>query len=380
MPPRSILFYAPIRLLRSTAVLGALGLGLGGVLACAPGDSDSSENEERVWTVEVMQVEPGPLRDVATFTGELDAEFSVVIKSEIEGVVEEVLFEEGQNVEKGQLLIRLRDATQQAALREAIALESLEAQEHRRAMKLRKQNAVSQAKKDEEVAQLEVARARSARARVELERTEIRAPFDGVVGFRLVSPGDFVNDEHPLVGIDAIDRLQLSFALSDRALGLVKPGMKIEARVAPYPGEHFPGEVFVVSPTLDSSTRRVVVKAWVPNADHRLRPGLFSDLDLEVARRESAIVLPESVVVFDHHGPFVWRVTDEDRVERVPIETGLRTGGKVEVTMGLRDGDTVVSAGTHKVSEGSKIAAAPRDSSGQALRPPEPGGIGGEGT
>ncbi|MFQ5425875.1 MAG: efflux RND transporter periplasmic adaptor subunit, partial [Gaiellales bacterium] len=340
----------------------------------------SGGHARRVWTVEVMRVESGPLRDVATFSGQLDAEFSVVLKSEIDGVVEEVLFEEGHDVLQGALLIRLRDDSQRAALREAIALESLEEHENLRAQKLIRRDAVSQANRDEAVAELEVARARTARARVELERTQIRAPFDGVVGFRKVAPGDLVSDEDPLVSIDSIDRLQLSFALSEIALSIAKPGMKIEARVAPYPGERFPGEVFVVSPTIDPATRRVILKAWVPNEDHRLRPGLFADLDLEVGRRDAAIVVPESTVVFDQHGPFVWRVTEEDTVERIPIETGLRSGGNVEVTMGLQPGDTVVTSGTHKVGEGSKIAAAPRDLSGQARRAPKPGEAAGEGT
>jgi membrane fusion protein (multidrug efflux system) len=156
--------------------------------------------------------------------------------------------------------------------------------------------------------------------------------------------------------------------------------MRVDARVAPYPGEVFPGEVYVVSPTLDPATRRVILKAWVPNEDGRLRPGMFAELDLEVGRRESAIAVPESAIVFDHQGTFVWRVGDDDRAERVPIETGLRAEGIVEVTMGLRSGDTIVTAGVHKVGEGDQLAASAAPPTGQALRPPKAGAGGGEGT
>jgi multidrug efflux pump subunit AcrA (membrane-fusion protein) len=107
---------------------------------------------------------------------------------------------------------------------------------------------------------------------------------------------------------------------------------------------------------------------------------MFADLDLEVGRREAAIVVPESAIVFDHQGTFIWRVTADDISERVPIETGLRTAGIVEVTMGLHPGDVIVTAGTHKVSEGDKVAAAAPPPTGQALRPPKPGFEGGEGT
>ena len=113
--------------------------------------------------------------------------------------------------------------------------------------------------------------------------------------------------------------------------------MKVELRVRPYPDELFPGEVFFVSPTLDPATRRMILKAWVPNADHRLVPGLFANVELEIAQRENALLVPESAVVFDREGTYVWRVRDEV-AERVPIEIGLRKGGRVEVTLGPRPG------------------------------------------
>jgi membrane fusion protein (multidrug efflux system) len=343
-------------------------------------DAQGSARGDKPVTVEVAAVEAKLLRDVATFSGQLDAEFSVVIKSEIEGRIESIEFEEGQNVAQGDLLVRLQNDTQKAVLREAIANRSLAQAEYDRTQQLVTRDAASAAKKDRVAAELEVAKARVDRARAELARTELRAPFDGVVGFRRVDVGDSISEEDPIVRLDAIDRLQLTFSTSDHAVAFAHKGMHIEARVAPYPGEVFPGEVFVISPTLDPQTRRVILKAWVANEDHRLRPGMFADLDLEVGRRESAIAVPESAVVFDHHGTFVWRVNDEDVAERVPIETGLRTSGIVEVTMGLHSGDVVVVAGTHKVSEGDKVAAATTLPTGQALRPPKAGAEGGEGT
>ena len=373
---------------RTTRHLRALARGAV-LLACllAPAGCGSQQSEERAKddgdkpvSVEVVRVEAQVLRDVASFTGQLESEFSVMLKAEIEGVVESIEFKEGHTVATGDVLIRLRNGEQKAVLREAVANQALADAEFQRTRNLVTRDAASAAAKDRVAAELEIAKARADRARVELARTELRAPFDGIVGFRRVSPGDFISDDIPLVQIDAIDRLQLSFSTSDHAVVYAREGMAIEARVAPYPGERFPGEVYVVSPTLDPATRRVILKAWVPNADHRLRPGMFASVDLEVDRREAAIVVPESAIVFDHQGTFVWRVSGDSLAERVPIETGLRKGGVVEVTMGLRPGDTIVTAGTHKVDEGSKIAAAPRPVSGQARSTPRPGAPGGEGT
>jgi len=351
----------------AAALLGALAVCAG--CGSGPGDEAASETQPPPVTVEVVTVEAQPLRDIATFSGQLDAEYSVVLRSETEGVVESIDFEEGQGVAAGQVLIRLRNGSQRAVLREAMATEALAHAEFLRTENLVTRDAASAAVKDRAVAELEVARARVDRARVELARTEIRAPFDGIAGFRLVSPGDFISDEIPLVEVTAIDRLQLSFALSDHAVAFARKGMKIEAEVDPYPGEKFPGEVFVVSPSVDPATRRVILKAWVPNPDHRLRPGMFAETDLEVGHREAAIVVPESAVVFDHQGTFVWRVSKDRSAERVPIQTGLRTAGLVEVTLGLHAGETIVSAGTHKLREGSPIAALPSGVAGQALGP-----------
>jgi membrane fusion protein (multidrug efflux system) len=357
-------------------------VGLVAALGCGPNGAgeEASDSPDRPVIVEVTTVEAKLLRDVATFSGQLDAEFSVVIKAEIEGRIESIEFEEGQNVRKGDLLVRLRNDTQKANLREAIANRSLAQAEFERTRQLVTRDAASEARKDRVAAELEVANARVDRARADLDRTELRAPFDGVVGFRLVDMGDSITEENPIVRLDAIDRLQLSFSTSDHAVAFAGKGMHVEARVAPYPGEVFPGEVFVMSPTLDPATRRVIIKAWVANREHRLRPGMFADLDLEVGRRDAAIAVPESAIVFDHQGTFIWRVGSDDAAERVPIQTGLRTAGIVEVTMGLRPGDVIVTAGTHKVSEGDKLAAAARPPTGQALRPPKPGAPGGEGT
>jgi membrane fusion protein (multidrug efflux system) len=338
------------------------------------------EEEVEKVTVEYTRIEPETLRDVATFSGQLDAEHSVVIKSETDGVVASVGFEEGQTVERGAALFTLRSEEQRARLREAVAYRALAEAVYERTRKLVTRDATSLAQKDTAAAELEVAKARVDLARLALDRTEIRAPFDGVLGFRWVDPGDRVTDETPLVQIDAIERLQVSFGITEQGVAFAKRGAPIQIRVLPYPGETFAGEVFFVSPTLDPAARRLILKAWVPNADGRLRPGLFADVDLEIARRENTLLVPESAVVLDRHGTFVWRVDDEDTAHRVPIEVGLRKGGRVEVTMGLRPGDTVVVAGTHKVSDGKKLQAAAPASTGQARREGNVAAPPGEGT
>ena len=363
--------------LRALVPIAALGLAAAG---CGLGGEDT-EGGPPPASVETTTVRPELLRDIATFNGQLSAENSVLVKAETPGVVSELLFEEGQNVRAGDVLVRLRDDEQRARVSEAEANLQLAEEVNSRTHKLARRDAVSVARQDESAAQLAVARARLELARVALERTYVRAPFDGVLGMRLVSPGDRLENKTALVQIDAVDRLQVAFAISELGILFARVGTPVTINVAPYPNEQFPGEVFFVSPTLDPATRRIIVKAWVPNPGRRLRAGLFANVDMEIQKRENALLVPETAVVFDRQGSYVWRLDAENVPSRVPIEVGLRKHGRVEVTMGLAPGDVIVSAGTHKVSAGHKVAVhRPEATSGQARRETPEEARAGEGT
>jgi membrane fusion protein (multidrug efflux system) len=349
-PPR------PATAARHLPVLPGLALALG-LAACGAGGEESEAPESRPVTVEVVRLAPEPLRNVVRIPGQLAADASVSITPEIDGILESIEFDEGSEVKAGTVLFRLRNDEQRARLGEAEAQLSLAREVHRRTATLAGQNISSSAQLDSAAAQLAVAGARVELARVELAKTEIRAPFDGMLGARHVSPGDRVKKSLGLVEIDAVDQLQLLFNLPEVAVGIVREGAPVQISVAPYPGERFEGRIFFVSPTLDPGSRRLLIKAWVPNPDRRLRPGLFAEIEAEIDRREDAILLPEAAVAADLTGPYVWRVGAEERAERVRIETGLRLDGKVEVRAGLSAGDRVVAAGVHKVTEGAEIEA-----------------------
>ena len=201
-----------------------------------------------------------------------------------------------------------------------------------------------------------------------------------MVGLRLVDLGARVEKDTDLVRVDAVDRVQVTFAISDIGLPFARTGMKVEAWVRPYPGEKFPGEVFFVSPTLDPRNRRILVKAWIDNSDRRLAPGLFANVDLEIRRVEDALVVPESAVAIDRHGSYVWVIDENDEASRRPIETDLRERGIVEVVEGLSPGTRIVTAGTHKVVEVKVVKIAEKPLVGRASGTPPEGSLIGEGT
>ncbi len=305
--------------------------------------------------VETARIESRLFSERVEAVGQLAAAESVVIRPEIAGVVESVEFQEGQRVAAGETLFVLRSDEQRAALREAEANHLRAADVFERTEKLSKVRVSAASELTQARAAVAAAEAVVDRARVDLERTRIRAPFDGALGARAVSPGDRVDPDVALVQIDAVDRLQLQFSLPEHLIALARPDLMVTARVAAYPGEAFAGAVYFVSPALDTDSRRLALKAWVPNADGRLRPGMFAEVELEVERTEQALLVPESAIANDASGPYVWRVTPESRAERVAVELGTRRDGQVVVMSGLAAGETIVTSGTHKVYEGGGI-------------------------
>lgn len=334
---------------RTACALLLLGLGCGGE------DPDVAFAGPPPVTVEVVTVELSALHDWVDFLGQLESEASVIVKPEISGIVDTIEFVEGHPVKQGDLLVRLRNQAQLAALREAEAKAKLAKNSYQRTRQLAKQHVAAAVDLERALAENQVSRAVVEIARVEMDRTEIRAPFDGVLGARLVSPGERVDEDTGLVQIDAIDRLQLVFAIPEIGVSIVRVGMPVTVSVAPYPGESFAGEVFFVAPALDPRTRQLALKAWIANPDQRLKPGFFVNLKIQIAERENAIMIPETAIVYDQEGPFVWRVLDGALAERASVVIGLRQPGRVEITSGLHAGERIVSAGTHKVRHGAKL-------------------------
>jgi membrane fusion protein (multidrug efflux system) len=308
--------------------------------------------------VEIVAVRAESVDDALALTGQLEADESVMIRSETSGVVSSVEFHEGDEVAAGALLFRLRDPEQRARLREAEAQIVLTEQAWRRAETLSKSGVLSAADLDLARANRDAARARLDLARIEFERTQIRAPFAGMLGPRLVSPGDRITDQTELVQIDAVARLKVTFTVPEPAVPMVRVGQTATVRVAPFPDERVPARVFFVAPALDPASRRLTLKAEIDNAARKLRPGMFASIQLATARRPDALVIPESAVVWDTQGPFVWRVDDDHTAARASVQLGVRHDGLVEVTQGLSAGDRIVSAGTNKVIPGRAVATA----------------------
>lgn len=317
--------------------------------------------------VETHAVRALALVDDVTAVGSLVSNESVVLRPEVAGRIAAIGFRDGRAVRRGEVLVELDAAVQRAELQQARADLTLAGSNFDRARDLFARKFVSQSSLDSARAQLEVARAGVALAQARLARMQIRAPFDGVVGIRSVSPGDFVKDGDALVNVEDIATLKVDFRLPEQYLDRVRAGQTLSLASDALPGERFTATVDAVDPLVDAQGRALRLRARLENPGMRLRPGGFVRVRLILAERGEVVMVPEAALVpAPGNVQFVYRV-DEGKAQRVVVGTGVRREAMVEIVDGLQAGDQVVTAGQLKLRDGTPVqvlaggSAAPAD-------------------
>lgn len=308
--------------------------------------------------VEAQTVRALALADDVAAVGSLVSNESVVLRPEVSGRIAAIRFRDGQAVERGEVLVELDAAVQRAELQQARANLTLAESNFGRTQDLFARKFVSQSSLDTARAQLEVARAGVALAQARLERMQIRAPFDAVVGIRSVSPGDFVKDGDALINLEDIATLKVDFRLPEQYLDRVRRGQVVEVSSDVLPGERFNAVVDAVDPLVDAQGRAVRLRANLDNPDGRLRPGVFARVRVILAERSGVLVVPEAALVpAPGNVQYVYQVVD-DTVRRVDVRTGVRRNAVVEITEGLSAGAVVVTAGQLKLRDGAQVTLA----------------------
>lgn len=306
--------------------------------------------------VEVAQVRTVSLANDVSAVGTLVSNESVVLRPEVSGRILAIRFQDGQAVKRGAVLIEFDAAVQRAELQQARASLSLAESNFNRSEDLFARKFVSQSGLDTARSQLEVARAAVALAQARYERMQIRAPFDGVLGIRNVSPGDFVKDGEALVNLEDIATLKVDFRLPELYLGRIRPGQALEVSSDVVAGETFTARVEAIDPLVDASGRAVLLRASLDNAARKLRPGVFARVRLILEERPSVLVVPEESLVPAPGGvQLVYQVAD-GKALRTEVRTGMRRGGVVEVVSGLEADALVVTAGQLKLRDGAPVS------------------------
>ena len=293
-----------------------------------------------------------------TAIGTLRADETVVIRPEIAGRVAAIHFKEGQAVRQGEPLATLDQAEYQAQLASSAAQLALEESSFQRLQDLDRRKLTSQQNLDEARAKLDAARADQELNRVRLDKTVIRAPFDGTVGLRQVSPGAYVKPGDDIANLESLGLMKLDFRVPETYLARLQAGQSLVVRVDAYPDQLFDGAIYAIEPGVDEETRTVLLRARLPNKGNKLRPGLFARVSLVLERRENALIVPEQAIMPVGQKTFVYRVM-EGKAVMTPVILGLRRPGQVEILEGVNAGDQIVTDGQLKIRDGAAVNVLP---------------------
>jgi membrane fusion protein (multidrug efflux system) len=301
-----------------------------------------AEAEETVTATEILAI------------GSLKSDESVEVTSEAAGRVEEILFEEGNQVKQGDVLIKLDASLALAELKDAEARLALAQATYERNRALQKTGAVAKQSYDEARTNLEVARAAAELARTRADKLQVKAPFDGLLGFRTVSTGAYVLAGTKLVNLEKIDELKVDFSVPEVFLSQVSTGQKVEVTVDAWPGQIYEGTIYAINPHVDVNGRALQVRASLDNADGALRPGLLARVIVKGKDERRVVTVPESAIVARSGESLVFRLEDSKAIETMVV-TGKRRNGLVEILEGLSANTQVVTAGQARLKNGSVV-------------------------
>lgn len=341
------------------------------VLACGGGDEPAAGGGQGPppTAVRTITVAPAPLESVTETTGLIDALQSIELRAETSGQVVRVGFEDGQAVEKGDVLVSLRDEAPRAEVARAEAQLGLATSRYERTRALFERQNASQQELDQATAERDLAQASLASAREQLRRTVIRAPFAGVTGLREVDVGDWVDASRRITRLDDLSAVTVDVDLPERMAGVLALGAGVRVRVDAWPDAPFDGAVTYVAPRADAVTHTLRVRARVHNPDGRLRPGMSARVDVVTGSSARAMLVPTEAVMSTGEGPAVFVVGADDKAERRLVKTGVRLARRVEIVEGLQPGDRVITEGLVRLAPGGKIRVLGESATGTADDP-----------
>lgn len=333
------------------------------------GKDDAEEKKEDPVPVEVAALERGPIELMLRFSSNLEAEEAVQVVSEAMRQVKELRVEEGDRVRRGDLLLRLQDDEQRSALAKVKSQLEKAEREYERQKRLHAQELISEQVYNDATYELEQLRISYADAERELTYTEVRAPISGTVTQRLVNLGDQVQIGQQLFDLVDFDSIVARIYVPEKHLHELRPGLEARIGSQALATGVYSGRVERISPVVDPKSGTVKVTVEI-GAKPGLRPGMYVDVELVLATRSDAVLVPKRAVVYDNDQMYVYRVNGADRVERVYIEAALADKLNVEPLDGLTEGDRVVVAGQAGLKDGALVSI-PEQAAGE---PQLPGG------
>jgi membrane fusion protein (multidrug efflux system) len=302
-------------------------------------------------------VEEPDFGDTLEALGTTRAYESVVVTANVTEFVREIRFEDGEEVEAGEILVILGKDEEEAALKSAKALLEERRAAYNRARELEQQQALSTATLQEREALLQQIEGEIEAIEARIQDRVVQAPFDGTLGLRQISPGTLVRPGDAITTIDDLSRIKVDFDAPSVFLSALRPGLVVEGRVDAFGERVFKGTVSTINTRVDPVTRTVTVRAVLPNEDRQLRPGLLMSIRL-MKNPRTALLVPEGAVIQRGEQSFVFAIDrsgSEPRVEQRRVKLATRVPGQVEVLSGLEAGDLVIVHGLMQARPGQVV-------------------------
>lgn len=310
--------------------------------------------------VEAVKVKHELWQTRVSAVGTLTARDGIDVKNEVEGVVETIHMESGQHVEEGDLLLSINDDVEQADLAALQAQEVLAQANYNRSKSMWDKKTASEREFDDARSSLQVAQANLAQVRARIAKKNIRAPFSGVLGIRMVSRGQYVAPGTKLFSLQDHAVLYADFSVPEDNFPDITAGLEVQFRVSAYSDRVFTGSVQAMEAKVDEATRNISVRAHLSNEHKLLLPGMYADIYLVLDQPVKRLLVPATAMVFSSFGDAVFVVTPNDAgqtvAQRVQVTTGEQRGDLVEILSGLTGDELVVQAGTNKLKNNTPVA------------------------
>ena len=315
-------------------------------------------------TVSAAKAESSDWQPTIDAVGSLRAVRGADLSLEVSGVVEEILFQSGDEVQAGQILLRLRAEDEIAKLQSLEATAQLAQITYDRDVQLFKAQAISQAVVDNDEANLRNFKAQVAQQKAIVDKKTLRAPFAGKLGLRQVDLGQFLSAGTVIATLQSLDPIFVDFLLPQQAVAQLAVGAKVEAKVDAFPDRMFTGKITAINPKIETASRNIQVRATLPNADQKLLPGMFATVQLETGAAQRLITLPQTAVSYNPYGSLVYLVDDKGKgadgkpqltARQVFVTTGATRGDQVAILKGVAEGDMVVTSGQIKLRNGVPV-------------------------
>ncbi len=311
---------------------------------------------KKVLSVNAKIIEPHLLTDEIPVVGSLVPDEEVDLSFETSGKITDIFFEEGSFVEKGTLLAKINDAQLQAQLKRLEAQVPLAEERVYRQSALLQKDAVSKEALEIVKTELAALNADIEKIQAQIEMTELRAPFDGVIGLRQVSVGAYASPTTVIAKLTSMTPIKIEFSVAERYATDIKKGTNLEFRVDGNLNT-FKAQVYATESALEAQTRSLLVRARYANKEGELMPGQYADIRLKQKEIADAIAIPAEAIVpeMGKNKVFVFR---NGKADPVDVITGIRTESEVQILDGLQEGDTILTSGTLQLRKGSDVKIA----------------------